>query len=146
MRGFTLVELLIVIAIIGILTAVAVPEVLDQIEKARYAHATSDVKSYFKEARMYRVDEGEYPSTWEELGYSSSPVDPWGHEYVLNNHADIPSGKRRSDGPTIPINSQLDIFSPGPNGEWDPNILTNMSKDDVIVAMDGSYVGKPEEF
>ncbi len=146
LKGFTLIELLVVIAIVGIIAAVGAPKILAQIEKAEYAHAVQDVKSYFKEAKMYRISNGEYPSTWTEIGYSSPPVDPWGNEYVLNNHDDISPGARRSDGPTIPINSQLDIFSSGPNGHWDPNILAAQSKDDVILAMDGSFVGKAEDF
>jgi general secretion pathway protein G len=144
--GLTLIELLVVIAIIGILAAGLLPEIFGVINDAKYSRAVQDVNSFFKEATTHRAKTGEFPSNWSDLGYDHPPVDPWGNEYILNNHDDITPGKRRSDGPTIPINDNIDIFSPGPDGEWKKSILATPSKDDVILAEDGGYVGKAGDY
>lgn len=144
--GFTLVELLAVIGIVGILASVAVVNIMSALKRARYAHAIQDLRSYSQDIQIYLSRHGTPPSSWSDLGEESVPEDPWGNDYVLHNHDDITPGARRKDGPTVPINSHFDLFSPGPNGEWDPTIQTERSLDDVIVAGDGSFVGKPEDY
>lgn len=144
--GFTLVELLIVIAIIGILAAVAVPEIFGYLQEAKYAHAITDIESYYKESIKYHASNGEFPSDWSDLNYDAPPEDPWGNQYILNNHDDVPTGKLRKDGPVVPINENIDIYSKGPNGSSNPNIHSAPSRDDVILAAEGSFVGKAENF
>lgn len=144
--GFTLLELLAVVAIVGILASTAVPMILDAIEDARYASAIQDLTTYRTEIQHMITTTGEVPSTWGDLGYDEPPTDPWGNEYVLNNHDDISRGTMRKDGPTVPINSYFDLFSPGPNGTWSSPIQAPSSLDDVIVAGDGQFVGRASEF
>lgn len=144
--GFTLIELLAVIGIMGVLATVAVTQIMSALQRARYAHAIRDLRSYSTEVQLYISNKGHPPSTWAELGMSPPPVDPWGNEYVLNNHDDISPGDRRKDGPTVPINSHFDLFSPGPNGEWVPTIQADSSLDDVVVAGDGTFVGRAEDY
>lgn len=145
-RGFSLIELLAVVGIMGVLASFAIPQVMSAVENARYAASIQELRRYANEIMMYRAQHGAPPSTWSDLEYASPPVDPWGNEYVLNNHDDISSGKRRKDGPTVPINSHFDVFSAGPDDEWKSSILADKSQDDVIVAGDGQYVGKAEDY
>jgi general secretion pathway protein G len=144
--GFTLVELMCVAGIIGILAAAAGLQVLNVIQDARYRRATMDLDSYHKDVQIHYATKGNYPDDWADLGYSSPPRDPWGNQYVYQNHDHISAGARRKDGPTIPINSHYDIFSPGPDGAWRSDLTAAGSRDDVIVANDGQYIGKASDY
>lgn len=145
-KAFTLIELLCVVGIIGVLASMVIPQVLTAIEDARYATAIKSLRTYTDKIIRYKVRTGELPSDWTDLGYSIPPEDPWGHNYVYQNHKLISPGQRRKDGPTVPINTQFDVFSPGPDGQWKPTIQANHSLDDVIVAGDGQYIGRADEF
>ena len=100
--GFTLIEVLVVVVIIGILGAVIVPNLLGRPDQARITAAQSDLRSLSNALDIYRLDNFQYPSTDQGLdalvsqpngfpepknynpeGYIKKlPADPWGSEYV----------------------------------------------------------------
>jgi len=100
--GYNLIELMIVIAIIGVLAVIIVPKVMDLPDKARVSKAKEGISSISLTLDMYKNDNYSYPSTeqglqalvekpsgdpspanYKEGGYLKSvPVDPWGHPYV----------------------------------------------------------------
>lgn len=101
-RGFTLIEILVVVVIIGILGAVIVPNLLGRPDQARITAAESDLRSLSNALDLYRLDNFNYPSTDQGLealvtkpsgfpepknynpdGYIKKiPIDPWGSPYV----------------------------------------------------------------
>ena len=101
-RGFTLIEILVVVVIIGILGAVIVPNLLGRPDQARITAAESDLRSLANALDMYRLDNFNYPSSDQGLealvskpsgfpepknynpdGYIKKlPIDPWGSPYV----------------------------------------------------------------
>ena len=122
-RGFTLIEIMVVITILGILAALIVPRVVGRTDDARIAAAKQDVASLLQALKLYRLDNGAYPSTeqglrallakptlepvppnWKQGGYlerSSMPKDPWGNEYKYLNPG---------------LRGEIDVFSFGRDG------------------------------
>ncbi len=100
--GFTLVEIMVVVVIIGVLTGLMVPKIIKQADKSTYEAAKADVRAIKTALDLYRLDNRNYPSTaqglralvekpdgnpspvnWLEGGYLPKyPVDQWGNEYV----------------------------------------------------------------
>jgi general secretion pathway protein G len=133
-RGFTLIEILIVVVILSILAITVVPQFLDQPAKARAARAQSDIQNLKKALSMYKLDNFNYPSTsqglqslvskpagqplannWKPGGYIEKMIrDPWGNPYQYLN-----PGNR----------SNIDIYSFGadgqPGGEGDNQDIGN---------------------
>lgn len=85
--GFTLVELMVVIAIIGFLAAVIVPRFFKQIGKGQRAAAQMQVKNIEGALEMYYADKYEYPPDLESLApeyLKKIPKDPWGNPYIYS--------------------------------------------------------------
>ncbi|RZB34724.1 MAG: general secretion pathway protein G [Desulfobacteraceae bacterium Eth-SRB1] len=103
-RGFTLIELMVVIVILGILAGLIVPRIMSRPEEARQAKARIQIESLETALKLYKLDSGSYPSTeqglqalveapevgnlpvkWREGGYLEKgkvPKDPWNNEYI----------------------------------------------------------------
>jgi general secretion pathway protein G len=127
-KGFTLVELMLVVIIIGILVAMVVPRMAGRSEQARAAVAKADIEMNIATAlRLYELDNGNYPSTdegldvlltapsgaknWKGPYLEKKPVDPWGNPYQYK----CPGTHRPSD---------YDLYSLGKDG--------SESADDVV--------------
>jgi general secretion pathway protein G len=120
-RGFTLIEVLVVIVILSILAAVVIPRVMDQPDRARVTKARQDVASLVTALNIYRLDNFTYPSTdqglealvqepsglpaapnWKAGGYIDRlPGDPWGNPYQY-----------LSPG----LHGEIDVYSLGADG------------------------------
>jgi general secretion pathway protein G len=125
-RGFTLIELMVVIVILGILAGLIVPRIMGRPEEARRTKAQIQMESIETALQLYKLDNGVYPTTeqglqslveaptvgqlpraWREGGYLAKgrvPKDPWGNDYVY-----LSPGVHDEDG--------FDIMSYGSDGE-----------------------------
>ncbi len=103
-RGFTLIELMVVIVILGILAAIIAPRIVGRSDEARVAEAKVQIKNFETALKLYKLDNGMYPTTeqglealvekptvgtipknWRKGGYLESkkvPLDPWGNPYI----------------------------------------------------------------
>ena len=111
-RGFTLIEIMVVIAILGILAALIVPKIMSRPDEARRVAAKQDIGTVMQAMKLYRLDNGRYPtqeqglraliekpstnpvpSIWKDGGYLERlPNDPWGNAYQYLNpgvHSEI---------------------------------------------------------
>lgn len=99
-RGFTLIEIMVVVVILGILAALVAPQVIRRIDDAQIAKAKQDIRSYETALNLYRIDNFKYPTTeqglqalvqqpndsslknWKPGGYIDGlRKDPWGNDY-----------------------------------------------------------------
>ncbi len=146
--GFTLIELMIVVALIATLAAIAVPTLFGQIQKARERQVVVDIREIEAKIDQYGMDHLEFPSDLAQIG-EAGRRDAWGRAYrYLNILAGGPgvNGKARKDHSMVPVNSDYDLYSMGPDGDSKPPFTAKASRDDIVRASDGAYVGPVDEF
>ena len=145
--GFTLIEVLISLCVIGVLAAIAIPNYISYREKARIAVAVADMKIIEKAIANHVIDNGELPATLAQTGLDRLR-DPWGrpYAYLLIDGADRKiMGKVRKDRFLVPVNSEYDLYSLGKDGKSRPPFTAKDSQDDIVRAFDGGYFGKVED-
>ena len=120
MRGFTLIEIMVVLVIIGVLAALIVPNVLNRADDARVTAARTDINNLMQSLKLYKLDNQRFPSSEQGLEAlarkpSAAPVppnwkayvdklpaDPWGRPYQYLNPG---------------VNGEIDVFSYGADGQ-----------------------------
>ncbi|HXF16527.1 MAG TPA: type II secretion system major pseudopilin GspG [Burkholderiales bacterium] len=120
-RGFTLLEVMVVVVILGILAALVVPKIISRPDEARIIAAKQDIASLLQALKLYRLDNHRYPSSeqglqalvvqptgtpvppnWKAGGYIERlPKDPWGNAYQYLNPG---------------VHGEIDVFSLGADG------------------------------
>lgn len=139
--GFTLIELMIVMAILGTLAAIAVPLFSSYVSRARIARTAEEIRVVQGEIIAFTIIEGRLPVDLAEVNMDDLR-DPWGNAYQYTNFDLAPKGKRRKDKFLVPINSTFDLWSMGPDGKTQPPLTAKASKDDIIRANDGIFIGR----
>lgn len=208
-RGYTLIELSIVFAIIGLVCAVAGSQYMSYLERARMARAIAEIKGIATQLEVLPGERLDYPAQLADIGIDLR--DPWGNPYqYLAIAGNLPRGVARAEmalppvaagkggskgqGPSgggagaaepiggggqgpgggkgqggggggaggggggsimgsvrkdrfqVPINSDFDLYSMGPDGKSQGPLSAKASRDDVIRANDGAFIGIAAEF
>ena len=145
--GVTLVELALVVAILALLGVVAAPLYREHLREQATGTGRTDIKQLEVRIERFFTENRRFPADLVELG--TSPLDPWGRPYeYLNIDAGGPgvAGKQRKDQNLVPINSDYDLYSRGPDGATLPPLTSRPSQDDIVRAANGAWVGVAEEY
>jgi general secretion pathway protein G len=144
-RGFTLVELAVTVALIGILSSIAISGYADYLERARRTQVIVDIKNIATDVDAYEVATGQLPSTLAQAGVAVV-LDNWGNPYQYLRLDPKDPGQPRKDKFIVPINSDYDLYSMGPDGLSTAPLTAESSRDDIIRASNGSYIGVAEHY
>jgi general secretion pathway protein G len=146
--GFTLIELLIALFMAAALASLAIPSYRTYVERVRINTAIGDISRISLGLEQFRLREGRLPDSLAEAGFDAMR-DPWGNAFqYLSFSSDEPgiSGKRRKDRNLVPINSEFDLYSRGPDGRSRPPLTAKDSRDDIVMARDGNYIGVAKDY
>lgn len=146
--GFSLTELLLVLAIASLLAAVALPMYDRYVQRARVAKAIGDIGSISIEIEKFRLgNRDRVPMSLNELPIPI-PDDPWKRPYqflnIIDGNPNI--GAVRKDGQLNPINTDYDLFSQGKDGDSKGPLNAKASRDDIVRANNGAYIGLGEDY
>ena len=144
-RGFSLIELMLVLLLIGVLVAVALPFYKGYKERTRVAQAINDITAISMAATNYWIDNRAYPASLADIGLAGK-LDPWGYPYVYYNIDAGGKGGARKDHALNPLNTDFDVYSVGADGVSKPQITQKDSLDDVIRASNGAFLGLASTF
>lgn len=137
--GFTLIEILLTIAIIGVLSKIALETYQDYTENAKVKLAKEQIAAMSAKISLYWEDAREYPDNLADVGMAGV-LDPWERPYMYLNLDKNGNGGARRDKNLNPLNSDFDLYSTGKDGKTKLPISQKDSLDDVLRANDGRFI------
>jgi general secretion pathway protein G len=146
--GFGLLELMIVLVVAGLLATLAVPAYNGVIHKARVERAIGDIGTIHIKIEEYQLKNNhQLPASLNDLAYDVG-LDPWGQSYeFLNIEAAGPgNGGLRKDGKLNPLNTDYDLYSIGADGSSAGPLSAKSSRDDIVRANNGAFIGLGEDY
>jgi general secretion pathway protein G len=154
-RGFTIIEICIVLAIIGILAAIAVPAYKNYVDRNLVKLCIRNIRLLENAIKIYEMEHMRLPNTLNELGpveflnqngnsIRQSPpfLDPYGNAFQYLNFANEPPGwpDCRRDGVDKPLSLDYDLYSMGADGVTNKKLNHANSLDDIVRARSGAFV------
>ncbi|MGH7541774.1 MAG: type II secretion system protein [Gemmatimonadota bacterium] len=144
--GWTLIEIVLALVITAVLAALVLPGYTSMVERRRRAEAIADIRTIEAEIEAYAFGSRRPPPTLGEIGWATRR-DPWGRPYRYLRFDGLDWVLRaRIDRFDVPINSTYDLYSVGPDGRSALSLQLPESRDDMIRANDGAYVGPAWRF
>ena len=146
-QGMTLLELMFAVLVLGVLTTAAVGGYQRYVARAQTARAIADIGEIQLAVDKFELNNGgALPLSLADVGFGGQ-LDPWGNAYQYLNFANIMGvGDVRKDRNLVPINTDFDLYSVGPDGASQPPLTAASSRDDIVRANDGRFIGKAEDY
>ncbi len=142
----TVIELVMITALIATLASMIVPRFIQSMQKASRDRAVLDIHMIQTDLRVHFRDSGGYPATLADLP-GVRPVDPWGNPYQYLPLIDLKGkGKARKDRFLVPLNTDFDLYSMGPDGKSQSPLTAAASRDDIVRANNGAFIGPATDF
>jgi general secretion pathway protein G len=150
-KAMTLIELMLVIAVLGVIVTIAIPSYRSYIDKTDNALAISQLVTIQSVIERYYLEKQRYPADLADISGSlpGNGIDPWDNKYIYTNIANAGPGimgRVRADKSLNPINTQYDLYSKGKDGVTKRQVSNKDSLDDIILARDGRFIGLAADF
>jgi general secretion pathway protein G len=144
--GFTLIEILIASSIVAVIASIALVGYRGYVETTKVNIAINQLTEMSIALTDYGLDNGGFPDSLAVIGLDTM-LDPWGNPYqYLNIMANPGNGEVRKDHNLVPLNTDYDLYSMGPDGNSTGPLTAKASRDDIIRANNGSYIGPASDY
>ena len=146
-KAFTLVEFALVLLIAALLVSTLRPAYLNLVNDAKSDEARKEIEDISLLIQDYYKDNGVYPDDLADI-ISPPPTDPWGkpYRYLRINGGGTGLGAQRKDKNLVPINSDFDLYSMGPDGRSTSALTANISRDDIVRGRNGGFYGLATDY
>jgi general secretion pathway protein G len=132
-------NVLVMLAATLVVGSFAIPAFNGYVARSRVARAVSDIGTMSLKLHQWQRSGNTLPRTLAEAGIGT--VDPWGRPYVYLRAADASRSQLRKDGELVPLNTDFDLYSLGPDGISALALPAAPSRDDVVRAANGAFIG-----
>jgi general secretion pathway protein G len=137
---------MLVVTIIGVLVTLATSMYDGYRNRVNIFRAVTDITAISASIAEFKLDYRHFPVDLAKIG-KDTMLDPWGKPYNYVNHSDAKGvGSFRKDKNIVPINSDFDLWSNGKDGASVPPLTAKSSRDDIIRANDGGFVGLASDY
>lgn len=140
-----MIELSLVLGIVAVLISLAIPMWNGWRDKVRIKQAQDDIIGISTVVEGFLSDNNRLPTSLAEVGRSGLR-DPWGNAYVYLDLGNAPPGQARKDHSLVPLNTDFDLYSKGPDGASAPPLTASSSRDDIVRANNGRFVGPASQY
>ncbi len=146
--GFTLIEIVAVLVIVGVLGSISVPAIKNIILQAEIKTCVAQLRSIAAVIDQHYIKHGDYPQSLADVG-KNQEKDPWGNSLqylkIQGGGPGIP-GKARKNQFQVPLNDDYDLYSKGPDGQSSAPLTALPSRDDIIRANNGGFIGPASDY
>lgn len=146
-RGYTLLELMLTVIVGGVVVTLGTSNYAAYVQRARVSAAIADIGRIQLAVDRYAFNhDSQLPPDLAAAGMDALR-DPWGNAYAYLRFAGLKGqGAMRKDKNLVPINTEYDLYSRGPDGQSSASLTAQASRDDIVRANDGGYIGVAADY
>ena len=147
-RAYSLAEFAVVLLIVSLMVSMIPPVYFHFMDEAKSEESEQGLEQIAGLIDDFYLKNGHYPDSLDEV-FSPVPLDPWGrpYEYLRIDGGSVKGkGKLRKDKNLVPINSDYDLYSKGPDGESVSPLTANPSRDDIVRGRNGKFFGTATDY
>lgn len=143
--GFTLIEIVLVIVLIGLLAGVGIPAYRGIIDRVNVNRAIADIGELTVQLYRWQTNVGAFPPDLATAGLNGRR-DPWGRPYFYLELSGANPADVRKDKNLVPINTDFDLYSAGKDGVTARPLTAQQSRDDIVRASNGAFIGLAKNY
>lgn len=145
-RGISYLELMIAVALLALLVAIAIPSYGNYKKRMAIQTAITDIRRIEQMLARYELQsvQGTFPNSLDQIGVNMT--DPWGNPYQYLAASSATIGQLRKDRGLVPVNTDYDLYSNGPDGSTVSPLTSALSRDDIVRAGNGGFVGIASDY
>lgn len=143
--GFSILELMLVVALVAVVGVIALPAYQGVVDRSKASRAVADIGALSLQLYRWQTNTGAFPPDLATAGLDGR-LDPWGRPFVYLELSGARQGQMRRDKNLVPINTDFDLYSVGKDGVTAIALTAQPSRDDIVRANNGGYIGRAEDY